>query len=270
VRTNQEQGHTVALLHIDGLAYGAVALQDPIRDEAAWVVKYLEDTLGLEVWMCTGDNSATATAVAREVGISNVVAEALPATKSECVRQLQEQGKTGKRRICFVGDGINDSPALAQADLGIAIGVGAQLAVEAAEVALVRAELYDLVSMLALSRKTIRTIFMNFFWAFCFNFVCLPLAAGVFWPWAHIPPLAAGIGMASSSCLVVMSSLLIQTFKPPTKDSASPIASLWSKVAMKGGHRPLPQDELPDSVQAQIVGRAEGSSATCNGDMLGF
>lgn len=222
VSATQVQGQTVVVLHVDGVALGAVALSDPVRDDAAWVVNYLTRTLGLEVWLCTGDNSATAQAVAREVGIFNVVAEALPATKSECVRQLQQKGLASEtRRICFVGDGINDSPALAQADVGVAIGVGAQVAVEAADVALVRAEIGDLASLLALSRTTLRTIFLNFFWAFCFNFVCLPIAAGLFYPRVYIPPLVAGIGMACSSFLVVFSSLMIQRFKPPGEPGSS-------------------------------------------------
>jgi len=211
----QHQGHTVVLLHVDGRPLGAVALHDPVREDARWVVSYLSRTLGLEVWLCTGDNTATARAVARQVGIDHVVAEALPSTKSACVQSLQSKAGKAKRRICFVGDGINDSPALAQADVGIAIGVGAQVAVEAASVALVRSELADCVAFLALCRNTFRTIILNFFWAFCFNFVCLPLAAGVFYPHIHIPPLIAGIGMASSSFLVVFSSLTLRLFQSP-------------------------------------------------------
>jgi Cu+-exporting ATPase len=258
VSASQAEGHTVVFLHLDGVALGAVALRDPVREEAPWVIKYLTEQLGLEVWLCTGDNSATAQSVARAVGITNVVAEALPGTKSECVKQLQQ--RDGKHRICFVGDGINDSPALAQADIGIAIGVGAQIAVEAAEVALVRAELRDLVSMLALSRTTVRTIFLNFFWAFCFNFVCLPVAAGVFYPYVYIRPLAAGIGMASSSCLVVFSSLLIQTFRPPSEQSWCS-SSLWDIVGVaKGRHLLLSQDELQMDrcpSQPETIGKVE-------------
>merc|ERR1712217_309859 len=184
-------------------------------------VDYLARKLGLEVWLCTGDNTATARAVAQQVGIFHVVAEALPSTKSKCVQNLQSKGGKRKRRICFVGDGINDSLALAQADVGIAIGVGAQVAVEAAEVALTRSELGDCVTFLSLSRATLRTIFLNFFWAFCFNFVCLPMAAGLFYPHVYIPPLAAGIGMVSSSFLVVFSSLMLRRFRSPTRVSSN-------------------------------------------------
>mmetsp|Transcript_59967 Transcript_59967/g.111206 ORF Transcript_59967/g.111206 Transcript_59967/m.111206 type:complete len:1068 (-) Transcript_59967:44-3247(-) len=218
----QSHSHTVVLLHVDGKAVGAVAMKDSLREDAPWVVNWLQQKLGAEVWMCTGDNTATAQSIAHEVGITKVIAEALPSTKKACVQQLQEKrkgGGLGRSTVAFVGDGMNDSPALAQANVGIAIGVGAQVAVEAADIALVRSELTDLVSFLALGQVTLRTIKLNFFWAFCFNFACLPIAAGVlYYPnRIVIPPLAAGIGMAASSFLVVSSSLLIRCFSPPAR-----------------------------------------------------
>mmetsp|Transcript_70492 Transcript_70492/g.168833 ORF Transcript_70492/g.168833 Transcript_70492/m.168833 type:complete len:1090 (+) Transcript_70492:104-3373(+) len=218
----QSSSHTVVLLHVDGKPVGAVAMKDRVRPDAPWVVNWLRRELGTEVWMCTGDNAATAQSIAHEVGITKVIAEALPSTKKNCVQQLQEKakgGSSGRSVVCFVGDGMNDSPALAQANVGIAIGVGAQVAVEAADIALVRSELTDLVSFLALGQVTLRTIKLNFFWAFCFNFLCLPIAAGVLYPEIIIPPLAAGIGMAASSCLVVSSSLLIRCFQSPVKST---------------------------------------------------
>jgi len=208
----QHHGHTVVVMHVDSQLLGAVALRDPIRDDAEWVVRYLTNKLGLEVWMCSGDNAATAQSVADEVGIQHVVAEALPLTKSQCIQQLQQ--RTGQR-VGFVGDGINDAPALAEADVGIALGVGAQIAIEAADVTLLRSELSECVAFLALSKATFRTVLLNFFWAFCFNFVMLPIAAGVFYPSVHVPPLAAGIAMASSSCLVVISSMQLRRFRGP-------------------------------------------------------
>lgn len=214
----QRLGWTVVVLHVDSVLLGAVSLRDPVRKDAEWVVRYFKDTLGLEVWLCTGDNTTTAQSIAHEVGIEHVVAEALPLTKSESVQQLQasRRGRNGGEfKVCFVGDGINDAPALAQADVGIAIGVGAQIAIEAADVALVRSELSDCVTFLALSRATFRTVVLNFFWAFCFNVVTLPMAAGLLYPMVHIPPLIAGMGMATSSCLVVVSSLQLRSFKPP-------------------------------------------------------
>jgi len=213
VSSLQQQGHTVVLLHVDSLLLGAVALRDPIRKEAEWVVGYLKDKLGLEVWMCSGDNTATAQSVAREVGIEHVIAEALPQTKRHCVQKLKSAGRHGG----FVGDGINDAPALAEADVGIAIGVGAHIAVEAADVTLLRSDLSEFVAFLSLSKATFRTVLLNFFWAFCFNFVMLPIAAGIFYPSVHVPPLAAGIAMAGSSCLVVFTSLQLRHFQVPVQ-----------------------------------------------------
>lgn len=204
----------MVFLHADCQLLGAVAVHDPLRPESLWVVEYMQK-LGLDVWLCSGDNTATAEAVAGQLGIRNVVAEALPGTKSDCVGKLKHT--TAKpRRVCFVGDGVNDSPALAEADVGIAIGVGAQVAIDAADVTLVRAEISDVAAFIALSKAAFRTILLNFFWAFCFNFVCLPLAAGMFYPTVHISPLLAGVCMASSSCLVVFTSLRLRFFRRPT------------------------------------------------------
>eukprot|EP00929_Paragymnodinium_shiwhaense_P074194 TRINITY_DN37952_c0_g1_i1.p1 TRINITY_DN37952_c0_g1~~TRINITY_DN37952_c0_g1_i1.p1 ORF type:complete len:1128 (+),score=279.02 TRINITY_DN37952_c0_g1_i1:61-3444(+) len=250
VATMQEQGNTVVIAHVDAEPVGAVALQDPVRDDAAWVVNYLRSVLRLEVWMCTGDNTATAQSIAREVGIQNVIAEALPTTKGDCVEHLQKQrGKTKKRRVAFVGDGMNDSLALALADVGIAIGVGAQVAVESADVALVRSELSDCVTFFALGRSTFRTIILNFFWAFCFNFVCLPMAAGVFYPAVYIPPLVAGVGMACSSLLVVASSLMLRRFKPPAHSDALEEKMPLAMVGL------LDSQDTPGPLDTQVLGR---------------
>lgn len=244
----QKLGRTTVLLHVDSVLLGAVSLHDALREDAEWTVSFLKERLGLEVWLCSGDNTATARAIAQDVGISHIVAEALPTDKCECVKQLQRlaHGK-GTRRVAFVGDGMNDSLALAQADVGLAFAVGAQVAVDAADVALVRSELDGCISFLTLSRATFRTIALNFFWAFCFNFACLPMAAGVFYPRVYIPPLVAGIGMALSSSLVVTTSLLLRFFRPPTNKG----------LCKPGLRKPGPSDQetLPLVNLEQVIGK---------------
>jgi Cu+-exporting ATPase len=193
---------------------GALAVHDEVRSEAPAVIRHLREQHGLEVWMCTGDGAATARAVAREVGIleEHVCAEALPEGKSKLIQALRQ--KHGPR-VCMVGDGINDAPALAAADVGVAVGAGASLAMDAADVVVVRSDLRMVATYIELSRMTVRTIWRNFAWAFVFNICGLPLAAGLFYPTIVMPPLPAAVAMALSSALVVSSSLSIRSFQPP-------------------------------------------------------
>jgi len=156
----------------------------------------------------------------------------LPSDKVDCVRRLQEDG-----RVCMVGDGINDAPAMSQADLGIAIGAGSFLTTEAADVVLVRSDLKDFFAFHTLCRSTVHTIYRNFVWAFLFNFVSLPIAAGLFYPHVMIPPLYAGIAMGFSSVLVVTSSLLLRRFTPPNihKDGSPGITLPFKRMASQYG-----------------------------------
>ena len=169
--------------------------------------------MGVEVHMLTGDNWRTARALGGRLGISNIEAEVLPAGKADVVRQLQQCGKV----VAMVGDGINDSPALAAADLGVAIGSGTDVAVEAAGYVLMRSDLEDVLAALDLSRKTFRRIRLNFVWAMGYNVIMIPVAAGVLYPATQIamPPWLAGAAMAMSSVSVVCSSLLLQYYKRP-------------------------------------------------------
>jgi Cu+-exporting ATPase len=206
------EGRSLVLVAIDGRAAGLVAVADPINDGSAAAVRDLA-AMGVEAWLVSGDARVTAEAVARQVGIppERVLAEVLPGEKSAKVARLQSEG----HRVAMVGDGINDAPALAQADLGIAIGTGADVAIEASDVTLVGGDPRGVVSALVLSRKTIRVIRENLFWAFAYNVVLIPVAMGILYPLFGItlsPAMAAG-AMALSSVSVVSNSLRLRAAK---------------------------------------------------------
>jgi len=211
-------GATVVALAVEGVPLAAVALQDALAPHARSCVASLQ-VAGVDVWMCSGDHRVAARSVARQCGIdeSRVVAEALPADKVSTVERLRAQGGKGKQHkvVAMVGDGVNDAPALATADIGIAIGAGHDVTVEAADIVLVRSDLRDLAAFFMLSRDTLKTIKFNFLWAFVFNVCALPVAAGALWPWrvTMSPPLAACV-MLSSSLFVCLNSLSLNNFKP--------------------------------------------------------
>ncbi|HET9770633.1 MAG TPA: HAD-IC family P-type ATPase, partial [Acidimicrobiia bacterium] len=186
--------------------------------------------LGLKPVLLTGDNAATARAVAAEVGIDEVIADVLPEGKVEAVRRLQEQGRV----VAMVGDGVNDAAALAQADLGLAMGTGTDVAIEASDLTLVRGDLLAAADAIRLSRRTLRTIQGNLFWAFAYNVAALPLAAA-----GRLNPLIAGAAMAASSVFVVTNSLRLRRFRPiaGSPNSHTPQRSQLDRNALKADDR---------------------------------
>lgn len=203
------QGRTPMYVAIDGAAAGLIAVADTIKPESKDAVRQMQQ-MGLRVGMITGDNALTAAAVAAEVGIASdmVFAEVLPEQKAEHVKRLQDQGLV----VGMVGDGINDAPALAQADVGLAMGTGTDVAIEASDITLMRGDLRTVVQAIALSHATMRTIRQNLFWAFIYNIIGIPVAAGVLYPFTGwlLSPIIASAAMAFSSISVVLNSLRLR------------------------------------------------------------
>ncbi len=223
----EEAGKTVMFVAVDGSAAGLIAVADTLKENSQEAVRRLQ-RLGLEVLMITGDNRRTAEAIARQVGIDRVLAEVLPQDKAEEVRKLQAEGKL----VAMVGDGINDAPALAQANVGIAIGSGTDVAKETGHVILMKEDLRDVVTAIEVAKATMRKVKENLFWAFIYNTLGIPIAAGLLYPlfaWVVSPELASAL-MAISSLTVTLNTQLMHRFVP----------SLYRP----GGQKPLPPPAL--------------------------
>ena len=227
-----DEGKSPLYAAIDGHLVAIIAVSDPIKKTSLEAISALH-ALGLKVAMITGDNRRTAEAVARTLGIDEVVAEVLPDGKVEAIKSL----RGGDRRIAFVGDGINDAPALAEADVGLAVGTGSAFAIESADVVLMSGDLRGVVNAIALSRKTIGNIKQNLFWAFAYNVTLIPVAAGVLYPINGIllsPVLAAG-AMALSSVFVLGNALRLRRFAAPleaTSDARDSRASSTNRFEL--------------------------------------
>ena len=206
-----EEGKTPMFIGYDGVAIGVVAVADVLKENSASAVSELK-SMGLSVIVLTGDNRRTGEAIGRKVGADRVLSEVLPADKAEQVRKLQAEGQV----VAMVGDGINDAPALAAADVGIAIGTGTDVAMEASDIALMRDDLFGVITAIKLSKRTMRTIKQNLFWAFIYNSLGIPIAAGILYPFFGIllNPIVAAAAMAMSSVSVVSNSLRLKNFKP--------------------------------------------------------
>jgi Cu+-exporting ATPase len=221
-----EKGKTVMFLGLDSQVVGIIALADTLKPNAREALEQLHK-LGIEAVMLTGDNRRTAEAIAREAGIDDVLAEVLPEHKAQEVKKLQNEGKV----VAMVGDGINDAPALVQADVGIAIGTGTDVAMETGDITLISGDLGGIVTAISLSKRTVRTIKQNLFWAFAYNTALIPVAAGVLYlafgqtgipsglhfilgDYGFLNPILAAAAMAASSITVVFNSLQLRRFKP--------------------------------------------------------
>ncbi|OGO51112.1 MAG: haloacid dehalogenase [Chloroflexi bacterium RBG_16_68_14] len=232
----EEEGKTAMFLAADGRAAGIVAVADTLKPTSQRAVQELH-RMGLEVAMITGDNRRTAEAIARQVGIDRVLAEVLPQDKAAEGRRLQEEG----RRVAMVGDGINDAPALAQADVGIAMGAGTDVAKETGHVILMKDDLLDVVAAVQTARFTMRRVRQNLTWAFGYNTLSIPIAAGVLYPFISqvVSPELAAFLMAISSLSVTMNSIAMRGWRPPVR---------------RGGPRPSEAQPAPERVPAPATG----------------
>ena len=205
-----DEGRTVVHAAVDGRAVALIAVADAVRETALEAVNALKE-LGIRPVMLTGDNRATAERIAAEVGIEEVLADVLPGDKAAKVAELQAEG----RKVAMVGDGVNDAPALARANVGIAIGAGTDVAIETADVVLMRSDPLDVAIAISIGRGTVRKMRQNLGWAIGYNSLALPIAAGVFEPWGlTLRPEIAAISMSGSSILVAVNALALRRLHP--------------------------------------------------------
>lgn len=234
-----EDGKTPLFFAESGHLLGCIAVADVVKPDSAKAIAALR-RMGCRVVLLTGDNQRTANAIARQIGVDQVIAQVLPQDKAKCVAQFQQQGQ----RVAMVGDGVNDAPALAQADVGLAIGAGTDIAIESADVVLMKSSLLDIPSAMDLSRAVLRNIKQNLFWAFFYNSIGIPVAAGVLYPALHLTlnPMLAAAAMSLSSVCVVSNALRLRGWKPPVFPD-----------------QPVPTAPLPESAVFQSQGKEENT-----------
>lgn len=234
-----EDGKTPLFFAESGRLLGCMAVADVVKPDSAKAIAALR-RMGRRVVLLTGDNQRTANAIARQIGVDQVIAQVLPQDKAKCVAQLQQQGQ----RVAMVGDGVNDAPALAQADVGLAIGAGTDIAIESADVVLMKSSLLDIPAAMDLSRAVLRNIKQNLFWAFFYNSIGIPVAAGVLYPALHLTlnPMLAAAAMSLSSVCVVSNALRLRGWKPPVFPD-----------------QPVPTAPLPESAVFQSQGKEENT-----------
>ena len=222
-----EDGKTPLFIAGNGALLGVIAVADVVKEDSAQAIAALRD-MGCEVVLLTGDNRRTAEAIARQVGVDRVIAQVLPQDKARCVQELQAEGK----KVAMVGDGINDAPALVTADVGLAIGAGTDVAIESADIVLMRSSLMDIVDAAALSRATVRNSRQNLFWAFFYNAIGIPVAAGALYPAFGITlnPMIAAAAMSLSSVCVVSNALRLRGWRSRRKKAAAPVAKAAPQV----------------------------------------
>jgi cation transport ATPase len=242
-----KNGATPIYILADKMTLGMIAVSDQIKKSSPAAIAELK-SLGLQVAMITGDNARTAQAVSRAAGVDRVLAEVLPGDKEREIRELQENGR---RKVGMVGDGVNDAPALARADVGLAIGAGTDIAMETADVVLMKSDLLDVSTAIQLSRKVLRNIKQNLFWAFIYNLIGIPVAAGVFYGlWGlKLNPMIAAAAMSLSSVSVVSNALRLRFFKPVrlTGDSSRSV-----DATSDGSRAQLPRAEENQEVDKMV------------------
>lgn len=249
-----KEGKTPLLFFKDGALSGIIAVADTVRPSSYQAVQKLKES-GIHVVMLTGDNHVTAEAIRQEVGIEKVIADVLPTEKEACIRKLQEEG----HRVAMVGDGINDAPALTRADVGIAIGAGMDIAVDSADVVLMKDSLYDVVTAIHLSHSVIRNIRMNLFWAFFYNILGIPVAAGLLYPlWGlRLSPMIGSASMSLSSVCVVLNALRLRFFKGEQLEEDR-TSSVETTVENKEQHNNEVQEEKKGNSSMKKVMVVEG------------